>query len=63
MVVEMHVGYLAVSGEDGQNEFHTDKENLGHSCSQGWEFCRIKACTMADDNYGVSLEILRKFLT
>jgi hypothetical protein len=31
-------------------------------CSQGWEFCRIKACTMADDNYGVCLEISRSFL-
>ena len=30
-------------------------------CSQGWEFCRIKACTMADGNYGVCLEMSRKF--
>jgi len=30
-------------------------------CSQGWEICRIKARTMADDNYGVCLEVLRKF--
>lgn len=30
-------------------------------CSQGWEFCRIKVCTIADNNYGVCLEIPRKF--
>ena len=30
-------------------------------CSQGWEFRRIKACTKADNNYGVCLEISRKF--
>jgi len=30
-------------------------------CSQGWEYCRIKACTKADSNCGVCLEVLRKF--
>jgi len=33
MVVEIHVGYLAVSGEDGQHEFHIDKGNPGRSCT------------------------------
>jgi hypothetical protein len=28
-----------------------------HPFPQGWEFCGIKACTMADDNYGVPLEV------
>jgi hypothetical protein len=30
-------------------------------CLPGWEFPRIKACTMADDNYGVCLEISVSF--
>jgi len=29
--------------------------------SQGWEYCGIKACTKAGSNYGVCLEVSRKF--
>jgi len=30
-------------------------------CSPEWEFPRIMACTIADDNYGVCLEISVSF--
>jgi hypothetical protein len=29
-------------------------------CLQGWEYCGIKACTKADGNCGVCLEVSRK---
>jgi len=32
MLVDIHAKYLAVSGDDGRLEFHTDKGNPGHSC-------------------------------
>lgn len=32
MVVEINVGYLTVSADDGR-EFHTDRGNPGHSCT------------------------------
>jgi hypothetical protein len=65
MVVEIHVKYLGVSGGDGHHEFHTDKKHPGHlSASQlnRMEFPIIKACAMADNNYGVPLEISRMFI-
>jgi len=33
MVVEVHVRYLAFSGDNGQHEFPSDKGNPGHSCT------------------------------
>jgi hypothetical protein len=33
VVVEVHVRYLAFSGDDGQHEFHSDKGSPGHSCT------------------------------
>jgi hypothetical protein len=63
-MVEILIKYLAVSGDEGQHEFLIDKRNRGLSCTSlltGMGFCRIKACTMADGNYGVCLEMSRKY--
>jgi hypothetical protein len=64
MVVEVHVRYLAFSGGDGQKNFIVTR-GIQHipvpPCSQGWEYCGVKACTKADGNCGVHLEVLRKF--
>jgi len=55
-VVEIHIEYLAVLGDDEHCDFILTRGIKGipvPSCSQGWDFPRIKACTMADDNCGV----------
>jgi hypothetical protein len=47
-VVEIHIEYIAVLGDD-DDEFILTRGIKGihvPSCSQGWDFPRIKACTM-----------------
>jgi hypothetical protein len=60
MVVEVHVRYLAFSG-DGQHECHSDKGNPRHSCTSLLTRMGVLYYTKADGNCGVCLEVSRKF--
>jgi len=64
MVVEIHIRYLALSGDMDTMNFILMRgiHDISLSpCSPEWEFPRIMACNMADYNYGVCLEISVSF--